>query len=136
MNLQELKETSPYPVDLDCAVSLYLGASGRFSPVLERIEISKAGTPAEKFSVLSHEIGHANCHKNGCHCTKKVQSCRGEFHAFKAGLLGCIGYKEALQFTVLTIIECAAGEIGESHHIRAAKRIMMTQFWAEACLGV
>lgn len=133
--LTELKEISPYPVHFGL---MDLGfwsdePTGQFNHILKRIEISKAGTPAEKFAVLSHEIGHASCYKKGCFCSKKIGNA-GEYHAFKAGLLGCADYKEALLFTVSIIRQCASDKMGESCHTKAARRVVKTKLYAEACL--
>jgi len=100
--LEQLKKKSPCPVqEVDGRDVEFIRVDGKRTSTVKqieyyagryihpsslisqdgRIEIKKKMTSPEKEGTLSHEMGHARCHKNNCKCYTKYNRVLQEIHA-------------------------------------------------------
>ncbi len=87
------------------------------------------------FVVLAHEQQHALCHKTGCFCMLNKRYYYREHHAFKAEILQCLHYKQALQWAVDDVRKRAVRPIcllSSGHHTKACRNLMKTKLWKTA----
>lgn len=130
--LQELIELCP------CAVAFGNagGYDGGYCTSTNTITIEDKLNEHQRFSVLAHELQHAECQRTNCVCRKhKVGGFLREYHAYKSQIVRCLGNIPALKASTGAIRFGADDSVIFSSlpgHIKACKRLVKTKLWRKA----
>lgn len=127
MNLKQIEKLSPVEIEYGY---LYC-QSGVYKWRKRYIKIDKNLKSKLKRLVLLHEIGHANCHKNGCQCMSYHDSkavILSEYHAQRF-CMKLIKNDKALVNKFIKEVKWIVEQGCYPHHAAAAKRIMALRSW-------
>ena len=88
----------------------------------------------EKFATLAHEIQHARCWLGNCFCKHSGNTgiYYAEYHAYKAQLIKCMDYPQALKDTIMTFRFADTWNAKNLPHKKACKNLMKTKLWKKA----
>ena len=129
--LQELIELCPCEVEIRYNYEY----DGGYHIPSNTIIIEGYLNESQRFSVLAHELQHAECQRSNCVCRKyKIGSFLREYHAYKSQIVRCLGNISALQRTIKAIRRGIDDKLGEGfiNHTKACNRLSKTKLWRKA----
>ena len=129
--LSELIELCP------CRVKIEPGYiyDGGYHILSDTITLNSSLNKNQRFSVLTHELQHAECQRTNCFCRKyKIGGFLREYHAYKSQITRCLGNIPALRWSIKAVQCCARNALsfGFIGHAKACKKLMTTKLWRKA----
>lgn len=127
--LQELIELCPCRVEIEYDYDYDGGYHIPSNTIILEGRLNKG----QRFSVLTHELQHAECQQSNCICRKyKIGSFLREYHAYKSQIIRCLRNVSALRYSIIAVQKGRFFDGDFSGHAKACKKLMITKLWQKA----